>query len=255
MNHQDKQLTNFLSMTIGSAVDDYMANLAQQIAKSNKQEETSKRNIKDLETVLATYQQRLSIVEQKTYQLEKELKETKAKLASMVAKETQVDTPKPEQPVIKHFMEWQEIGIKVGAANKELQWAAILDNHKKLMWAVNTSKSDSFPHPAKLLSWQQAQEWVKQVNAKGWCGYHNWRLPTCDELSLILLLKAKDDFLLNSYISTNQGFATENTYWTSTTRAIAGIKQPHVYVVNFKLAFSYTATPNNAYQTRLVRSV
>jgi hypothetical protein len=33
MNHQDKQLSNFLSMTIGSALDDYMANLAKQIAK------------------------------------------------------------------------------------------------------------------------------------------------------------------------------------------------------------------------------
>ena len=37
MNHQDKQLTNFLSMTIGSALDDYMANLA------NKQQESAQK--------------------------------------------------------------------------------------------------------------------------------------------------------------------------------------------------------------------
>lgn len=73
MNHQDKQLTSFLGMTIGSALDDYMANLAQQIAKSNKQEETSKRNIKDLETVLATYQRRLPITEQKIAAVEDKL--------------------------------------------------------------------------------------------------------------------------------------------------------------------------------------
>ena len=73
MNHQDKQLTNFLSMTIGSALDDYMANLAKQIAKANKQEETSKRNIKDLETVLATYQRRLPITEQKIAAVEDKL--------------------------------------------------------------------------------------------------------------------------------------------------------------------------------------
>lgn len=73
MNHQDKQLTSFLGMTIGSALDDYMANLAQQIAKSNKQEETSKRNVKELEAVLATYQQRLPIVEQKIAAVENKL--------------------------------------------------------------------------------------------------------------------------------------------------------------------------------------
>ena len=73
MNHQDKQLTNFLSMTVGSALDDYMANLAKQIAKANKQEETSKRNIKDLETVLATYQRRLPITEQKIAAVEDKL--------------------------------------------------------------------------------------------------------------------------------------------------------------------------------------
>jgi chromosome segregation ATPase len=73
MNHQDKQLSSFLSMTIGSALDDYMANLAKQIAKANKQEETSKRNIKDLETVLATYQRRLPITEQKIAAVEDKL--------------------------------------------------------------------------------------------------------------------------------------------------------------------------------------
>jgi hypothetical protein len=293
MNHQDKQLTSFLGMTIGSALDDYMASLAKQIAKANKQEETSKRNIQDLETVLATYQRRLPIAEQKvaaventlwlaqleknklgqqlkerdekiadleielrqkdivTAQIDKESKETKAKLASIEAKQTQVVTP--NSPVIKHFMEWKKVGVRQGA-NTELQCAAILDNYKNLMWAMNTSKSDSFPHPAKWFSWQQAQEWVKQVNAKGWCGYHDWRLPTCDELSLILLLKAKDDFLLNNTNIQNSG-AANTTYWTSTTKVIVGIQQPHVYVVNFKLAFSYTATPNNTYQVRLVRSV
>ena len=238
-------------MTIGSALDDYMANLAKQIAKANKQEETSKRNIKDLETVLATYQRRLPIAEQKVYQLENELKETKAKLASIEAKQTQVVTSK--SPVIEHFMEWQKMGFRVGAANTELQWAAVLDNYKNLMWAMNTSKSDSFPHPDKWLTWQQAQDWVKQVNAKGWCGYHDWRLPTCDELSLILLLKAKDDFLLNNTTIQNSGAA--NTYWTSTTKVIASIQETYVYVVNFKVESSYTATPNNTYQVRLVRSV
>ena len=294
MNQQDKQLTDFLGKTIGSALDNYMANLADKQQKSERkiaavedksrlvQQEKSKleqqvkereKKINDVggqlrqkDTVAAQLAKELNDSKAQLYQkdiaiaqIAKELKETKAKLASMVAKQTQVDTPKPsplpEQPVTQYFTGWQKVGFRVGAVNTELQWAAVLDIYKKLMWAVNDFKPFSVPHPAKLLTWQQAQEWVKQVNAKGWCGYHNWRLPTCDELSLILSLKAKNDFIQNSDTSTNQAFAVENTYWTSTTKAIAGIQQPHVYVVNFKLEFSYTATPNNAYQTRLVRSV
>ena len=294
INQNDKQLTNFLSMTVGNALDDYMAKLANKHQESEQkiavvenksrlvQQEKNKldvqikdsyKKINDLgvqlrqkDTVAAQLAKELNDSKAQLYQkdiavaqIAKELKETKAKLASMVAKQTQVDTPKspplPEQPVTQYFTGWQKMGFRLGAVNTELQWAAVLDNYKRLMWAVNDFKPFSFPHPAKLLTWQQAQEWVKQVNAKGWCGYHNWRLPTCDELSLILSLKAKNDFIQNSDTSTNQAFAVENTYWTSTTKTIAGIQQPHVYVVNFKLEFSYTATPNNAYQTRLVRSV
>jgi hypothetical protein len=34
MNQKDKQLTNFLNMAIGSALDDYMANLGQVISQN-----------------------------------------------------------------------------------------------------------------------------------------------------------------------------------------------------------------------------
>ena len=57
MNHQDKQLTSFLGMTIGSALDDYMANLAKLSVKIQQD------------------------AEKKAYQLEKELKDIKAKMA------------------------------------------------------------------------------------------------------------------------------------------------------------------------------
>ena len=57
MNHQDKQLSSFLSMTIGSALDDYMANLAKLSVKIQQD------------------------AEKKAYQLEKELKDIKAKMA------------------------------------------------------------------------------------------------------------------------------------------------------------------------------
>ena len=43
-----------------------------------------------------------------TAQIDKESKETKAKLASIEAKQTQVVTP--NSPVIKHFMEWKKVG-------------------------------------------------------------------------------------------------------------------------------------------------
>jgi hypothetical protein len=239
------KLTQFLQQTLGTLAEGYVVSLAE---LSSLKEPRHQKELLNLKVDLKAKDDELAA-------LRKKLEKAEAELASMVAKQTQVQKPKllPEQPVTQYFAGWQKMGFRVGATNTELQWAAVLDNYKKLMWAVNTSKTDGFPHPAKWLTWQQAQEWVKQVNAKGWCGYHDWRLPTCDELSLILLLKAKDDFLLNMTTIQNGGYA--NTYWTSTTKAIAGIQQPHVYVVNFKLESSYTATPNNAYQIRLVRSV
>ena len=57
MNQKDKQLTNFLNMAIGSALDDYMANLAKLSVKIQQD------------------------AEKKAYQLEKELKDIKAKMA------------------------------------------------------------------------------------------------------------------------------------------------------------------------------
>ena len=66
-------------MTIGSAVDDYMANLAKLSVKIQQD------------------------AEKKTYKLEKELKDIKAKMASMVAKPipTQIDASIPSPELIK----------------------------------------------------------------------------------------------------------------------------------------------------------
>ena len=64
MNQKDKQLTNFLNMAIGSALDDYMANLAKLSVKIKQD------------------------AEKKTYQLEKPLP-------------TQIDASMPPPELIK----------------------------------------------------------------------------------------------------------------------------------------------------------
>ena len=45
MNHQDKQLTSFLGMTIGSALDDYMSNLANKYQESEQKTAAIEENL------------------------------------------------------------------------------------------------------------------------------------------------------------------------------------------------------------------
>jgi hypothetical protein len=86
---------------------------------------------------------------------------------------------------------WQKIGLQgEELAIDDTQWTGVIDAKTKLMWAVNSSKKTEFPNPNKKLTWDETIAWISHVNTQGWCGYHNWRLPSIYELKT-LLTKAK----------------------------------------------------------------
>ena len=92
------------------------------------------------------------------------------------------------QAIIDPFKGWQKIGLNgEKLAVDAPQWAAVVDEKTKLMWAINPSKTADFPNPKSNMTWNGAQEWAKYANRRGWCGYKNWRLPTIDELKTLLL--------------------------------------------------------------------
>ncbi len=54
----------------------------------------------------------------------------------------------------------------------------VTDRATELMW----QKSGS----ASTLSWNQAKQYVQQLNEQGFGGYYNWRIPTIEELASLL---------------------------------------------------------------------
>ncbi len=54
----------------------------------------------------------------------------------------------------------------------------VVDNATGLMWHQNGSDD--------WMSWDEAKEWVEDLNSEGYAGYHDWRLPTVDEVVSLL---------------------------------------------------------------------
>lgn len=102
------------------------------------------------------------------------------------------------------FAGWQKIGrhgelLPASSPN----WGAVADRGRGLMWAVNWQAGDTFPNRGDL-TWYNPDRasnggspgnpnrginthaWLYQVNRDGWCGYHDWRIPTLDELKTLI---------------------------------------------------------------------
>jgi septal ring factor EnvC (AmiA/AmiB activator) len=77
MNQQDKQLTNFLGKTIGSALDNYMANLADKQQKSERK--------------IAAVEDKSRLVQQEKSKLEQQLKERDKKINDLEMQLRQID--------------------------------------------------------------------------------------------------------------------------------------------------------------------
>jgi len=54
----------------------------------------------------------------------------------------------------------------------------ILDNESGLVWA----KEDSWPVAQDWLNFQEALEFVDEMNKKDYLGYHDWRIPEKEEI-------------------------------------------------------------------------
>jgi len=48
-----------------------------------------------------------------------------------------------------------------------------VDKNTSLMWQLDI--------PLDLMTWDEANAYVKDINSKQYCGYRNWRLPTIEE--------------------------------------------------------------------------
>ena len=156
------------------------------------------------------------------------------------------------QAIIDQFKGWQKIGLKSEKLAVDAhQWAAVVDENTKLMWAINPSKTANFPNPKERMAWDEAQAWVKHVNRSGWCGYNNWRLPTIDELKTLLLPKKHTSLFIREDV-----FADINTtryYWVWSSSPVVS-NSDDAWIVDFGCGNDDYGNKSNSLYVRLVRS-
>ena len=82
--------------------------------------------------------------------------------------------------------------------NKSISEDNVVINHATgLMW--HQSGSD------KGMVWNEAKQWVKDLNSRGYAGYSDWRLPTVEEAaSLLELNRTGGDLYIDTVFDTRQ---------------------------------------------------
>ena len=155
------------------------------------------------------------------------------------------------QAVINQFKGWQKIGLQgEKLAVDAPQWAAVVDEKTKLMWAINPSKTADFPNPKEKMTWEEAQAWAKYVNTQGWCGYKDWRLPTIDELKTLITKKKRGDLFIRVDIFTD---INDFMYWVWSSSPVAS-SSDSARLVNFYNGYDGYNDKNFSSYVRLVRT-
>ena len=157
----------------------------------------------------------------------------------------------PSQAIINQFKGWQKIGLQgEKLAADAPHWAAVIDEKTQLMWAVNSSKTASFPNPKKAMNWSEALAWAKQVNRSGWSGFNDWRLPTIGELKTLLTKHQQPTLYLKENIFND---INNKNYWVWSSSPVAG-NSHNAWIVNFGYGSDLNYHKGYNYYVRLVRS-
>ena len=73
----------------------------------------------------------------------------------------------------------------------------VIDHATGLMWCQSGSEKD--------MVWNEARQWVKDLNSRGYAGYSDWRLPTVEEAaSLLELNRTGGDLYIDTVFDTRQ---------------------------------------------------
>ena len=84
-----------------------------------------------------------------------------------------------------------------------------VDKNTNLMWQVDITLN--------LMTWYEAESYVKVMNQNQYCGFNNWRLPTIEEQEWIHRYKNLDIAWKYNKIGINPNNFEQAFFWSSTT--------------------------------------
>jgi ribonuclease BN (tRNA processing enzyme) len=125
----------------------------------------------------------------------------------------------------------------------------ITDRATGLMWARDDS--------GQGMNWQDALAWVQQLNARGYLGYRDWRLPNAKELQSIVdyarspatTTSAAISPVFNTTRITNESGKPDYAFfWTGTTHADSNNQGTFGVYICFGEALGYMQTPQAGLQ-------
>lgn len=150
-------------------------------------------------------------------------------------------------------------------------WPCVLDRHSGLVWEVKT-RQPGLHQRDRTFSWGQTgselngatsgnpdtancnaqpcntQALIQAVNQHDWCGAHDWRLPSREELrSLVDYRIPYPGPTLNTRYFPN---ALGQFYWSATPSAS---DRSEAWGIGFSFGFDYAYPKNNRVHVRLVR--
>ncbi len=153
--------------------------------------------------------------------------------------------PASDKTPVRRVSGWYKVddnGLRLPADAS--YWAAVCDAKSGLMWAVNILSTVDFPNPSGRVQWDTACMWEQEVNESGWCGFHDWRLPTEREI----------EDLLNSFEVDviEQWLKVKRNFWSGTEDEFI---DHFAYFLDLELGMCDTASKRFSCNVRLVRVV
>ena len=179
------------------------------------------------------YEKRIKELEQQLFELTKNKSGRRKKTSHKEAQHAAVNIGRRppqelnENDVIKILKQYDFIdinknpdgqGVKHDYLQEQIQGDKVVsDKTTGLMW--QQSGSDS------TVLFKDAQSWINKINAKGYAGYKDWRLPTLEEAMSLMERSKKNDLYINPVFDRKQYWI-----WTCDTE---GSREARVWVVNF----------------------
>jgi hypothetical protein len=241
-------ISEFLTHTLGAITKDYVLELAELTGIKEQQNKKLYSQLEQLhtqnkglqhqliqanESINTLNQQHQQILQTLRYQHSLALNQLEKRLSEI---QKTINTKQPQQVI--------DPSVKI-----------VTNTKTKLMWAVNTKRVDNFPNPNKPILWHQTDVYITAANKQNYGGFNDWRLPTKEELSSLLLPHSVNQWFIDTSLFFDTEWGNYGVYWSSSTKQINGILKPHIYVVNFSSGFAYTGTSEYPHQLRLVRSM